>query len=116
MYPDNQQHPGQFQPAPAQRPPWHGAFEADVLRLVGDALKLHSTELTLDVDMANYGDSSIHVTTIMSSLAKFYGIAVPPAVYFEVSSVRELCQVIGDRHGEQLAGFYQALPGGSAAP
>ncbi|HEJ3362315.1 TPA: acyl carrier protein [Pseudomonas aeruginosa] len=103
MYPDNQQSPGQL----TQRPSWYNAFEADVLRLVGDALKLRDSELTLDSDMSDFVDGSIHVVAIVNKLSKFYNLSIPPAIYFEVNILRDLCLVLRERHSNELVEFYK---------
>lgn len=94
-------------PVQAQLQPWHAAFEADVLRLVSEALKVRNDELTLDSDMADYGEGSIYVTTVMANVSTYLGLSISPAIYFEASSLRELCQLIGERHTDALADFYR---------
>lgn len=110
MSSDNQQSSGQT----TQRPSWHDAFEADVLRLVGDALKLRNSELTLDSDMSDYVDGSIHVVAIVNNLSRFYGLSIPPAIYFEADGLRDLCLILRERHLNELVGFYRETMSGAS--
>ena len=67
---------------------------ADVSQIVADTLKLPTEKLDIDLDLESFGMDSIITIELITNLSKSFAIAINPAQFTNVDTVRDLAELI----------------------
>jgi len=105
-------------PAPGLDQAGLAGLLADDLRVAAARLlKIALDEIDLELELTRYGVDSIGFAEFANYLTVTFGIAVPPMLVFEYSSIRALSDYLVGRFGAQLSAHYHAVaaPAATAA-
>jgi|GEM_PF-3338886 len=89
-------------PAPAARPPLpemenEGDREALLHRLIAEALRCAPAELEPGSDLFEHGFGSLYALQVAQRYEALTGIALPPKVFYEGRTLRDLCARVRER-------------------
>lgn len=69
-------------------------LEQEIIQLIATHQKIKLDDLNVETDLTTYGYSSIGFTELSSLINEKYAIATTPAIFFDATCVRDLCNLL----------------------